>query len=148
MNAPEFTWLLLAVGIVLCWLGFKVFTVLARIANSVQTMAKDHRDAVECHAVGIMAATLIAGTLANPQRLEELKALGDKHGESISAQIHEICNHAGEGRELDHELMKMLEALQKEYQQAVHNADVFTWDGRKKLIELALDTYSAAKVRK
>jgi len=138
-----FAVLLFFVGGILCWVGFKILAVLVRIADSIQILVKDHREAVECHAVGTIAATLIAGTLSNPKYSEHLDTLREKQSECSSALMR--CAASGECREQDGGVVKTLEELRDDYKQVLENADVFMWAGRKKFIELAISTYSNAK---
>jgi hypothetical protein len=135
-------YLLLLIGVVLCGLGVRAVDLLRKLVDSLSLLAKDRQSALERETIGIMTATLIAGTLANPGYQDGLRALREDLSEAERATREFRETHAEVGADLD---TSALDDLQKHCQTAIRRADVFCSEGREKLIELARETYNAAR---
>ena len=92
----------------------------------------------EVHTVATMAATLMAGMLANPKRYEELMGLEDRRVDHVLRQNHEMVEAAQESREpaewvVDDSMLRITE-------ESIRGGSVFSFEGRKKVLKLAWST--------
>jgi hypothetical protein len=122
--------LLVLIGVFLCFLGLRTVDLLRKLQDSLDTSAKDRQSAVEVQTIGMMAAILMAGKLANPGYHNEMK---EWQREVSEAKKYEASDKQG-WRE-----------FVREFESDMHKRDVFHWEGQKRLVEMARETYDCAK---
>jgi hypothetical protein len=101
--------------------------------------------AAEINTVATLAATLMAGILANEKRYEELRALEEKRESHVLAQLHEIAEAAGESRKPAEWAVSSDDPALKIMDETIRGATVFAPAGRKKVLKLAWATFEEVK---
>jgi hypothetical protein len=95
--------------------------------------------------VATMAATLMAGILANQKRYEELRELEDRRVDHILGQGHEILEAVRESREAAEWVVSSDDTMLKIMEESIDSASVFSSEGRKKVLKLAWNTFQEVK---
>jgi len=133
-------YLLFVVGIVLCVLAFRAVEFLRKHTDSIQVQ----QIAGETQTIGVMAAILMAGRLANPKYREELTALRQDLSEAEESRREGREQWGKDYIEENDPMVKLCRDCERD----LHQADVFHWEGQKHLIELARDAYRSIKSNK